>query len=133
MAPVLTAHRVLVVDDEHVVADTLVAIFKKVGYLAVASYSAEDALVTAREWRPQLAIIDIVLPKMNGIDLALLLQVEVPDCHVTLFSGQACAGDMLAESNADFEVLAKPVAPEELLRLAAQLLVPDPRSGGLPS
>jgi CheY-like chemotaxis protein len=62
--------RVLIVDDEHIIADTLVAIFSGAGYESRAAYSAEGALGLIPSWPPQLAIVDVILPGMNGIDFA---------------------------------------------------------------
>jgi DNA-binding response OmpR family regulator len=73
-------HRVLIVDDESVIADTLVIIFSNVGYDARAVYSAEQALALVKEgeWLPQAAIVDVCLPAMHGIDLAILLKGLCP-------------------------------------------------------
>jgi CheY-like chemotaxis protein len=117
--------RVLVVDDEHVIADTLVTIFSTAGLEAVAVYSAEEALALIPQWHPQIAIIDVHLPCMNGIDLAIRLKVEHPGCRVTLFSGYTSTADLLEKASRDgysLEVLAKPVHPTELLnRIAREL------------
>jgi CheY-like chemotaxis protein len=119
--------RVLIVDDEHVIADTLVTIFSAAGLDAVAVYSAEQALALMPKWHPHIAIVDVHLPGMNGIDLAIRLKAEHPDCRVTLFSGYASTGDLLEKARLDghsFEVLAKPVHPTELLSLIARKLAP---------
>jgi DNA-binding NtrC family response regulator len=123
-------HTVLVVDDESVIADTLVIIFANAGYDARAVYTAEQALalVNGGEWPPQAAIIDACLPEMNGIDLAILLKGLCPGCRVSLFSGHSATADLLdpAQQNGHtFHVMAKPVHPEELLRVTAQMLSSD--------
>ena len=79
--------RVLFVDDERVIADTLGIIFSNHGYVTRAVYSAEQALELMSDWLPDLAIIDVLLPGMNGIDLAIRLKAEYPDCRLSLFSG----------------------------------------------
>jgi CheY-like chemotaxis protein len=117
-------HKILVVDDECVIADTLLTIFTNAGYDARCGSSAEEALELIGDWCPDLAILDVVLPKMNGIDLAILLKARHPNCRIALFSGQAATGDLLAEATASgyaFEVVAKPVHPEALLSLASEL------------
>ena len=63
-------HRVLIVDNEHTIADTLALTFEHAGYRARAVYSAEDALALSRTWPPCLAILDIMLPVRNGLELA---------------------------------------------------------------
>ena len=83
--------RILLVDDEYVVAKTLAIIFSNEGYETRAVQSAEAALalLETEEWGPQLAIIDVLLPGMNGIDLAITLKAEYPEVQVSLFSGQS--------------------------------------------
>lgn len=57
--------RILVVDDEPIIADTLARIFSMHGYSSRAVYSAEAALDLLPEWEPNLAILDIKLPGMS--------------------------------------------------------------------
>jgi CheY-like chemotaxis protein len=120
-----TGHKVLVVDDERTIADTLTLIFSKSGYDTRAAYSAEQALEIVAQWPPDLAIIDVVLPGMNGIDLAIVLRAECPICRLLLFSGQAITTDLLADAATKghtFEILAKPVHPTVMLDTALQRL-----------
>jgi len=129
---------VLIVDDESVIADTLGIIFSNAGYDARSVYSAEQALalVDGGEWQPQAAILDVCLPMMNGIDLAILLQVLCPGCRVSLFSGHSATADLLetAQRNGHtFQVMAKPVHPDELLRMTAELLGSDTAAASLPA
>ncbi len=110
--------RVLVVDDEQVIADTLVAIFTNAGYQAAAAYDAQSALAKCRTFLPHLLITDVVMPGMNGIEMAIQVRERFPACKVLLFSGQAATADLLDEatrSGHHFELLAKPVHPAELL------------------
>jgi DNA-binding NtrC family response regulator len=118
--------KVLIVDDEPVIADTLLMIFGHEGYEARQAYTAEEALEDVKEWMPHLAVIDVVLPMMNGIDFAVLLSALCPECKIMLFSGQSTAGDLLVAARARghaFEIMAKPVHPSTLLAIAASLVV----------
>ena len=117
--------RVLLVDDERTVADTLAMIFFEKGYDSRAVYSAEHALEMVEEWPPDLAILDVVLPKMHGIDLALQLTQRSLNCRILLLSGQAVTDDLLAEAKMNgltFTVLAKPIHPVLLLNKASEAL-----------
>ena len=117
--------RVLFVDDERLIADTLAIIFSSQGYETRAVYSAEQALELISDWIPNLAIIDVRLPGMNGIDLAILLKAEYPDCRLSLFSGQASTSDLLElarQNGHSFDIIAKPVPPGEFLAQAFHLL-----------
>jgi len=117
--------RVLIVDDERVITDTLVVIFSQYGYEAKGVYSAEEALILMQEWHPELAIIDVMLPAMNGIDLAIRIRAKWPECQLSLFSGQAATGELLNDALSKghtFNILAKPVHPSEMLGMADRLL-----------
>lgn len=121
--------RVLIVDDERVITDTLVTIFSQSGYETKGVYSAEQALSAMEDWRPELVIIDVLLPAMNGIDLAIRIKSQWAECHIYLFSGQAATGDLLdmaMKNGHTFDVLAKPVHPSELLGIAGRLLGETP-------
>jgi DNA-binding response OmpR family regulator len=117
--------RVLVVDDEKAIADSLVLIFNQRGYQARAAYSAEEAVAMLDEWPPMLAVLDVILPKMNGIDLAILLKADVPYCEVVLISGQLATSALAqraAENGRNFYIHAKPIHPLDLLSAAENLL-----------
>ena len=112
-------------DDERTIADTLALIFSSRGYETQKAYTAEQAIEIVAEWLPDLAIIDVVLPQANGIDLAILLTAQCPACRVLLFSGQAVTVDLLAEAvkkGYKFEILAKPTHPTVMLETALNLL-----------
>jgi DNA-binding NtrC family response regulator len=116
--------RILLVEDEPVVADTLRQILSSNGYDTRVAYSAETALSSLSRWSPSLAILDVMLPKMNGIDLAMALKERFPDCHILLISGQPSVESLLQEARRkghEFEILAKPVHPTEILDTIAGL------------
>jgi len=118
---------VLVVDDESQIADSLTDILKRNGYAAISAYDGEAALETALVMPPELLISDVVLPGMNGIELATTLLRIFPDCKVILLSGQSSTARLLAKAEYDghrFLLLTKPVHPRELLDRVAQELKP---------
>lgn len=117
--------RVLVVDDESSIADTITTILTMNGYAAMAAYDGDDALETALVAPPHLLITDVVLPRMNGIELAITIQRVFPDCQILLFSGQASTVDLLAAAGIaghQFTLLSKPVPPERLLAMVKEKL-----------
>jgi len=116
------------VDDEHVITETLVKIFSNAGYEARGVYSAEEALALIDSWVPEMAVVDIHLPGMNGIDLAIFMKAECPKCNLILFSGHGGAAELLsaaAHGGHTFNVLGKPIHPSELLVLAHQVFDSD--------
>lgn len=110
--------RVLVVDDERVIADTLAIILNQNGFDASAVYTGTAAVNRARASRPDLVISDVIMPDMNGIEAAIQIREILPSCKILLFSGQAATADLLEkarEQGHEFEILAKPVHPQDLL------------------
>ncbi len=121
--------KVLIVDDEANIANTLSAIFSMHGYETRAAYSAEEAIGIVARWEPELAIIDVVLPEMNGIDLAILLRASNPSIQALMISGQLIADQLMIEAverGHEFRILAKPTPVPELLSSAASLLNTPP-------
>jgi CheY-like chemotaxis protein len=110
--------KVLVVDDERVIADTLAMILNQSGFEARAVYSGEKALELAPAFEPDMLISDVIMADLNGIDAAIRMRALRPDIKVLLFSGQAATADLLEKARAqgyEFEILAKPVHPRDLL------------------
>jgi len=110
--------KVLVVDDERVIADTLAIILNQHGYDASAVYTGEEAVEAARALTPDLIISDVVMKDMDGIEAAIRIRQFLPGCKILLFSGQAATADLLESARAkghEFEILAKPVHPQDLL------------------
>jgi len=110
--------KVLVVDDERVIADTLAMILNQSGFQATAVYSGEAALETASTYQPDMLIADVIMADLNGIDAAIQIRTLLPKIKILLFSGQAATADLLEKARAqgyEFEILAKPVHPQDLL------------------
>jgi len=110
--------RLLIADDERLIADTLALIFRKAGYETRAVYSGEDLLEEAVHFQPDLLLSDVVMPGITGVQAALAIQKIRPGCKVLLLSGQADTEDLLRDSRVqgfEFELMGKPVAPSVLL------------------
>src|ERR671937_435609 len=80
--------RVLVVDDEHVIADTLAIILNQSGFDASAVYSGTEAVQRARSTTPDLVITDVFMPDLNGIQAAIQIRSFLPSCKILLCYGQ---------------------------------------------
>jgi CheY-like chemotaxis protein len=116
--------RILVIDDEKKLADTLVMILKAAGHEAEAVYDGADALLRSEALRPECVICDVVMPGMSGLEACAKVQELNPRCHILLFSGQAVTSRLIDDARAKghaWELLAKPVDPEELLMKLAEL------------
>jgi DNA-binding response OmpR family regulator len=126
---------VLVVDDEEVIAITLAAILRNHGFAPLTAFDGRSALEIAEVIPPELLISDVMMPGMNGIELAIAMSQRIPDCQVLLFSGQSATLDLLATARAeghDFMALTKPLNPDVLLaRIRECLRIQKPVSGGV--
>ena len=110
--------RVLVVDDEEIVASTVAMILRLNGFASEFHTNPNDALKSARIEAPNLLISDVAMPQMTGIELAIRVKEICPLCQVLLFSGQAATAELLqtAKMNGhNFQLLHKPIHPTDLL------------------
>src|ERR1700693_566801 len=107
--------RVLVADDEHLIADTLALILEMRGFSVKAVYSGEEAVESVEVFNPDVFITDVVMTGMSGIEAATIIQNSFPDCKVILFSGHVATTGLLRDSKVGFEIIAKPVHPKALV------------------
>jgi CheY-like chemotaxis protein len=118
--------RVLVVDDDRLVADTLALIFVKSGFQAKAAYSADQALESARIFHPDLLLCDVTMPGRDGLALVCDITHEQPSCRIIVLTGfYSNLKSVREQSNKlarPFGILTKPCPPVELLREAANML-----------
>lgn len=120
--------KVLVVDDDQSVADTIALVLIKRGFDTVAAYDAQTALRLVANDIPDCAIVDVLLPDMRGIDLAVQIRERSPHTQILLLTGDPNAADEV--SGREFEVLAKPVEPEELITRMLDMSVSTPAKNG---
>jgi CheY-like chemotaxis protein len=112
--------KIIVVDDEPLIAQTLVEILRGEGHNAISVSNGKSALEWASRLSPDLIVSDIIMPGMNGIETAKEILKCLPNCRIILFSGQMSSTDILERAQAEgylFELLAKPVNPEVLLSM----------------
>ena len=123
-----TKPRVVIADDEEVIANTLAMILNQAGFDARAVYSGESALELVRSFKPDMLISDVIMQGITGIDTAIMVRSILPSCKILLFSGQACTADLLEKARDqghEFEILSKPVHPSDLLA-RMRIATPDP-------
>jgi len=117
---------ILVLDDDVHVAETLQMILLARGYKVRLAHSAEEAIETIAGWEPDLAIVDVMLPRMNGIEFGDVLKSNYPQCQLVLVSGHPGTSDLLESTRKDGqplrEILAKPLHPTHILEIVAGLL-----------
>lgn len=108
--------RVLVIDDDRVVADSLAMILSTRGYEVRTAYGGNEGVRVADEFGPHVVISDVMMPGVNGVDTAVRIHQHLPKCKILLLSGEFEAARELMQSKfASFELLSKPVSPQFLL------------------
>ncbi len=111
--------RILVVDDEPLIADTIVEILNRSGFIADAAYGGKEAIEAARRIHPELILSDVLMPHIDGVEAAIAIQKFLPGVRIVLFSGQAATVEILARARSrgyHFELLAKPLHPTQLIK-----------------
>lgn len=114
--------RVLVVDDDMRVADSIVQILRTRGHTAIGAYSAEAAMKMAEKLNPQVVVSDIVMGPVSGIELAIHIREHHPECRVLLISGYSAPAGHLPGSGAHgskLHFMPKPVDPSRILEFVA--------------
>lgn len=121
--PAPSRTRVLVVDDQKLIADTIAEILSDAGFDAMAAYDGWEALEVAGRFHPDWLLSDVLMPRMNGVELAITLLQKDPRVTILLLSGQAGISDILLEGQRrgyEFELLAKPIHPLKLIERLKQ-------------
>lgn len=115
--------RILVVDDERAIVESLAEIIESAGYEVATACLGQEAIVQAKKSCPQILLTDVLMPGMNGFELALQIKQICPDCRLLLFSGQAATaqlaqtfGQTFTRLGYRFELLPKPFHPAALLK-----------------
>ncbi|UWZ82369.1 response regulator [Occallatibacter riparius] len=112
--------RVLIVDDEETIANSLSLIVQGRGHFTRTAYNAEQAIEIVPEFRPDVVISDVMLPGIDGVEFAAWLEDRYPDCIVLLISGHPDTSRRLRPGQlSKLPVLAKPFPPSELLSFLA--------------
>lgn len=110
--------KVLIADDERIIADTLAMILNQGGFEARAVYSSLKALELAKTFQPDTLISDVIMAEMDGVQAAIRMRSILPNLRVFLLSGQTATAELVEKANAQtygFEVLIKPLHPKDLM------------------
>ena len=117
--------RVLLVDDDPVILKLLQVNFEMEDYAVITAGDGEEGLQRAREEHPDIVLLDIMMPKMNGLEVASALKGDpgTADIPIILLSAKAQGTDLQAgqDTGAD-EYITKPFDPLELLERVKALL-----------
>lgn len=109
--------RVLVVDDEPDLLDIIVSCLKEAGFDVQGARTARTAMRQVETFHPDLLVSDVIMPDMNGFELAQAVQLKIPSLPIILISGnpdQAPPGN--ARNLCIHEIFPKPFALKDLIR-----------------
>lgn len=121
LAPAAGGQRIMVVDDNVDAADLLGQLLTAHGHQVAVFNDPLAALEAAPRLRPDLAVLDIGLPGIDGYELAVRLRSVLGShpCRLVALSGYGQEGDRLRSGQAGFDQhLVKPIGPEEVAQLA---------------
>jgi DNA-binding response OmpR family regulator len=120
-----------IVNDETMIAGSLAAILRRNGLHAMAFTDPRRALSQARLIPPQLLVVDLALPAISGVDLAVAMSEIVPNCRFLFLYSSSQAQTLLDRPRRRgycFELVSKPINPRVLFakcnRLAIQPIDP---------
>jgi DNA-binding NtrC family response regulator len=115
--------RILIVDDELVVRDSLGKWFVSEGYAARPVSSAREALEVIQQQEFDIALLDIKMPGMDGMELQSRLREADPDLTIVMMTGYASVDTAVqALKHGAYDYITKPVDPDELSHLVANAL-----------
>lgn len=118
--------RVLVIDDDRLVADTLCLIYKANGFDSEARYSAAEGMQRAKTFDPALVLCDVTMPGESGLQLAGRLQNELPHIRMLMLTAYASNAALVQAHSqrlrTPLKLLSKPCRPEDLLRISRAML-----------
>ncbi len=110
--------KILVVDDEKDITETLSFMLKAKGYEVNVANDGEDGLKLAKEIMPDLIILDVMMPKINGYKIARLLKYDNKYKHIPIVMVTARGQDtdkLIGEETGVDEYITKPFEFEEVL------------------
>ncbi|MFO7944277.1 MAG: response regulator [Anaerolineales bacterium] len=113
------ATKILIVDDNLDSLDLLELLLQRTGYETMTAPTGESGLASARQERPDLILLDIVLPDMDGYQVleALRSSKETRGTPVILITGKAQEGEKMKAHRAGADAyLQRPFSPQELFR-----------------
>jgi len=112
----MAKHRILIVDDNQKIVDVVQAYLEKDGYRVLTALSGLEALDLARHRRPDLVVLDLLLPGMDGLDVCRVLRAEGNEVPIIMLTAKTTEADKLIglELGAD-DYVTKPFSPRELV------------------
>jgi len=114
---------VLVVDDEPNIVDVVSMALRHNGFAVDATDTGSDALALARQWRPHVMVLDVMLPDMNGFEVARRLSGEHLGVPILFLSARDATSDKVRGlTTGGDDYVTKPFSIEELVARLRNIL-----------
>lgn len=121
---------ILVVDDELANAEVLSLILQDEGYRVYCASNGRQALDKVAELRPDLVILDFMMPVMNGAEMGHTLRAAPATSHIPILMNSSLQEDAVREHFTGYDAfLRKPYNIDAVLRLIHELLAGSSRHG----
>jgi CheY-like chemotaxis protein len=127
-SPPVKSRKILVVDDNRDAAESLQILLELSGHEVLLAYDGEEALAAVASHRPEVILLDIGLPKLDGFEVARRLRADESNRSLLLvaLTGYGRAGDRALSHDAGFDHhLVKPVEPVTLISLLASAVLKE--------
>lgn len=113
------SHRALIVDDDHAIARLASIWLNSAGFETRLAYDGESALITARAWQPDVVLLDIRMPGIDGFEVFAMMKDDpmlagIPVIYLSANAQESARREAMASGAAAF--IAKPFEPGEVLR-----------------
>jgi DNA-binding response OmpR family regulator len=133
-APAPPAARVLIADDNPQGVELLEAYLGDTGFEIATAFDGEETLRKARDWRPDLLLLDVMMPKLSGFEVCKRLKADPGTRGVAVLMitalDQPSDVDRAVDAGTD-DFLTKPINQTDLLRRARALLASRGKGGDL--
>ena len=113
---------VLIIEDDTRIADWVKVYFERAGFSAEVAHDGESGLALARSLTPDLIILDLVLPRLDGVDLCNILRRESDVPIIMLTAREAPAERVIGLDSGADDYIVKPFDPEEVIARAEAVL-----------
>lgn len=121
----MEGNKILITEDSASIRGMLTVLFEEEGYTVISAADGIEALNKARSERPDLIVLDLMMPRMDGFKVCRMLKFDASykDIRILMLTARSSANDRLMgeEVGAD-AYLVKPFEPDELLKEVEELL-----------
>jgi DNA-binding NtrC family response regulator len=111
---------IFVVDDEEEIAKMFAVVLQMNLFNAIPYFDPQKALDAANLSPPDYLLTDVMMPGMNGVELAMAVKAVAPECKVLIMSGQEASEKLIEKANEqgyDFTLVLKPILPLKMVEL----------------